>query len=224
MDDQKQRTSSLPPSQKQSARPNAFAPRVQRWLAALRARPPWYRSRAGRIVMLLLLFLLGVAAGLSALFWYGISGEGRIVIVPQSARGSIIVEANTDFVTQLVRQDLTNDGLPGEVKNVKVELKHGAEMIISGDDVNTVLGVQLVRHFTVYMQPYVQSCLLQARVTRADLGGLPVTTFVQSFQGSINRQLAQKPSGLPDGFIYCTAGVRTEPGGLFVTYQATAIS
>jgi hypothetical protein len=71
------------------------------------------------------------------------------------------------------------------------------------------------------VQPYVQDCMLQMRVLSADLGGIPVTSFAQSFQGGIDQQLAVKPAGLPGGFAYCTVGVRTEPGGMFITYQAT---
>lgn len=210
----------LPSRQRPALFSAPLLPLRLRWL-----RPRWPQSRPGRIIGLVLIFLLGVAVGLSALFWYGLSGEGQIVIVPQarSGQGNVIVEANAAFVTQLVRQDLANAGLPGEVRDVQVQLKHGAEMIISGENVNTVFGVTLSRHFTVYMQPYVKTCILQARVLRADLGGIPVTTFVQSLQGSINQQLAQKPSGLPEGFFYCTVGVRTEPGGLFITYQATPL-
>ncbi len=184
-------------------------------------RAPKRRSCLGRILLWLFVWLFGVAVGLGALLWYGLTAEGPLVIVPQSAQGNVIIEANAAFVTQLVQQNIASAGLPGDIKNVKVELEHGAELIISGDDVNTVLGVPVSRHFTVNMQPYVQSCTLQIRVTHADLGGLPITTFVQSFQSSINAQLGQKPGGLPSGFTYCTVGVHTEPGGLFITYQIT---
>ena len=183
---------------------------------------PTRRSCLGRIVVLLLVWLFGVAVGLGALFWYGLSATGPLVLVPKTAHGNVIVEADAAFVTQLVQQDLASAGLPGKVQNVRVELKNGAAMIISGDDTSVVLGVTLTRHFTVNVQPYVQSCLLQMRVTHADLGGLPVTTFVQTFQSSINAQLSQKPGALPGNMTYCAVGVRTEPGGLFLTYQVTA--
>lgn len=192
--------------------------------ASLPQAPPRRSSRLKRILVLLLVWLFGVGVGLSALLWYGLSAAGPLVIVPQSAQGNVIIEANTAFVKQLVQQELGNAGLPGKVENVRVELEHDNELIITGDDVNVLLGVSISRHFTVDMQPYVQSCALQMRVTHADLGGLPVTAFVQAFENNINAQLAQKPGGLPRGFTYCTVGVRTEPGGLFVTYQAVAIS
>lgn len=181
------------------------------------------RGRLSRIIVPLFMLLLGIAIGLSALLWYGFSGEGPLVIIPPSARGNVIIEADKDFVTQLVQKDLADAGLPGQVTNVQVELERGAEIIITGSDTYSLLGAQLTRHFTVNVQPYVQSCTLQMRVTHADLGGIPVTTTVQSFEGDINRQLGQKPDTLPGGFTYCTVGVRTEPGGLFITYQATPV-
>ncbi len=177
------------------------------------------RSCLGRIGTLALVWLFGVAVGLGALFWYGISAAGPLVLVPKTTQGNVIVEADSAFVTQLVQQDLANAGLPGQVQNVRVELEHGAEVIISGDDTASVLGTTVTRHFTINAQPYVQTCVLQIHVTHADLGGLPVTTFAQSFESSINAQLAQKPSALPSNLKYCATNVRTEPGGLFITYQ-----
>lgn len=195
-------------------------PRPQRFRRTRR----WLRSRAGRIVIPLLALLVGLAIGLTSVIWYGLSGEGPVLVIPPSARGNLIIEADKDFVTQLVRKDLSNAGLPGQVKNVTVDLDHGAMIVIQGDDAYSVLGVSISRHFTVDVQPYVQSCILQVRVTHADLGGIPVTTFVQSFQGNINQELAQKPAGLPNGFTYCTVGVRTEPVGMYITYEAIPIS
>jgi hypothetical protein len=195
-------------------------PRPQR----LRRTRRFLRSRTGRIVLPVLALLIGFAVGLSSLIWYGLSGEGPLVIVPPAARGNLVIQADKDFVTQLVRADLANAGLPGKVENVKVTLQHGAQIVVEGDDLYSVFGVSVSRHFTVNVQPYVQACILQVRVVSANLGGIPVTTFVQSFQGNVNRQLAKKPTGLPEGFAYCTVGVRTEPGGMFVTYQAIPVT
>lgn len=209
-----------------SLEPTASQARLTRHLQSLYEQEPAPRPRRklriGRILLWLLVWLFGVAVGLSALLWYGLSAAGPLVLVPQSSQGNVIIEANAAFVTQLVQQEIGSAGFPGEVKNVHVELEHDVELIITGDDVNTILGVPISRHFTVNMQPYVQSCVLQMRITHADLGGLPITTFVQSFESGLNAQLAQKPSGLPNGFTYCTVGVRTEPGGLFITYQVAA--
>lgn len=197
----------LPPARKQRLR------RTRRWL----------RSRTGRIVVPLVALVLGLAVGLSSVIWYGLSGEGPLVIVPPAAQGNLVIDANKDFVTQLVRNDITGAGLPGHVQNVTVTLVHGAKMVIQGDDVYPVMFLTITKHFTVDVQPYVQSCVLQIRVTHADLSGIPVTTFVQSFQSKVNQELAKKPAGLPGGFAYCTVGVRTEPGGMFITYQAVPV-
>lgn len=184
----------------------------------------WLRSRTGRVVIPLLTLLLGLAIGLTAVIWYGLSGEGSLVAVVPAAQGNLIVDANKDFVSQLVRDNLNSAGLPGKVQNVKVTLKHGALIVIEGDDVYPVLFTSITKHFTIDVQPYVRSCVLQVRITHADLSGIPVTTFVQNFQSKINQQLAQKPAGLPGGFTYCTVGVTTEPGGMYITYQAVPVS
>lgn len=183
----------------------------------------WLRSRTGRVVIPLVTLLIGLAVGLSSVVWYGLSGEGALVIVSPAAQGNLVVDANKDFVTQLVRNNISDAGLPGHVQNVRVDLVHGAKLVVQGDDVYPILFVNVTKHFTVDVQPYVQSCILQIRITHADLGGIPVTTFVQTFQGKINTQLAAKPAGLPSGFTYCTVGVRTEPGGMFVTYRAIPV-
>lgn len=183
------------------------------------------RARLLRIGVPLLTFLLGLAIGLTSLLWYGLSATGPLVIVPPSAaQGDLIIEADKSFVTQLVRNDLSTAGLPGKVENVSVDLDHGAKMVIQGDDLYSVFGVNVSRHFTITVQPYVQRCVLQMRVLSADLGGISVTGFAQSFQGKINQDLAVKPAGLPGGFTYCTVGVRTEPGGMFITYRASAVT
>jgi len=194
--------------------------------ARFRKTRRWLRSRPGRIVIPVVTLLLGLVIGLSSLLWYGLSGEGPVVIVPPAATGSILVEVNKDFLTQVVRNNIASSAasLPGKLENVNLTLKSGAQMIITGDDVYSVLGIQLSRQLTIDVQPYVQSCLVETRITHADLGGIPITTFVQSFSGNINKQFAIKPSGLPAGFSYCTSGVRTEAGGMFITYQAKALS
>jgi hypothetical protein len=184
----------------------------------------WLRSRTGRVVLPLLTLLIGLAIGLASVIWYGLSGEGPLVTVVPAAKGNLVVDANAAFVSQLVRNNLATAGLPGKVQNITVELEHGAKMIVQGDDVYPVLFVNVTKHFTIDLQPYVQSCILQVRITHADLSGIPVTTFVQTFQGKINQQLAKKASGLPTGFTYCTVGVTTEPGGMYITYLAVAVT
>lgn len=184
----------------------------------------WLRTRWGRIIVPLVTLLLGFGLGLSALLWYGYSGEGQLVIVPATRTGNIIIEADRSFITNLVEKNLRASGLPGEVKNVQVDLAHGDQMTINGDDVYNLIATQISRHFTLIVQPYVQSCVLQIHIVHADTDGISVTGFAQSFQDGINQPLQKKPAGLPAGFTYCTTGVRTEPVGMFITYQATPTS
>ncbi|HEY3992402.1 MAG TPA: hypothetical protein VGM01_05925 [Ktedonobacteraceae bacterium] len=190
----------------------------------LRRTRRWLRSRSGRVVIPLLALLIGLAIGLTSVIWYGLSGEGPLVAVLPAAQGNLVVDANKDFVSQLVLSNLANAGIPGHMQNVTVTLKHGALIVIQGEDVYPIFFTSITKPFTVDVQPYTHNCILQVRITHADFSGIPVTSFVQSFQSKINQQLAEKPTGLPNGFTYCTVGVSTEPGGMYITYQATPVT
>jgi hypothetical protein len=183
----------------------------------------WLRSRTGRVLIPLITLIVGIALGITALFLFGESGVGPIIVVPVSAKGAIIVEADRVFITQLVRKNLNNSGMPGQIQNVNVNLTQGSQMIVSGQDVFSILGVQVIRPFTFVVQFYVSSCVLKIHIVHADFSNIPVTHFAQSFESQINQQLQKRPEGLPGDFQYCTTGVRTEPDGVFVTYSATPV-
>lgn len=180
----------------------------------------WLRSQTGRILIPLITLLMGIALGIMALFLFGESGVGPIIVVPVSSRGDIIVEADRIFINQLMRKNLISSGMPGQIQNVNVNLTQGSQMMVSGEDEFSILGVQVIRPFTFIVQLYVSSCLLKIHIVHADFSNLPVTRFAQNFESQINQQLQQRPEGLPSGFQYCTTGVRTEPAGIFVTYTA----
>ena len=183
----------------------------------------WLRSRTGRIVIPLIALLIGVVLGVTTIFLFGESGIGPIINAPGSSKGDIIVEADRIFITQLVTKNLTSSGMPGQIQNVNVNLKEGSQMIVSGEDVLKIFGIQVNRPFTFDVQLYVSSCFLKIRIVHADFSNIPVTSFAQSFESQINQQLQQKPEGLPSGFQYCTTGVRTEPAGIFVIYAAIPV-
>jgi hypothetical protein len=183
----------------------------------------WLRSRTGRVLIPLIALLVGIALGITALFFLGESGVGSIVVVPTSSRGNIIVEADRTFITQLVRQNLNNSGMPGQIQNVDVSLTQNSQMVVSGEDIFSILGVQVSRPFTFTVQLYVNSCVLKIHIVHADFSNIPVTRFAQNFESQINQQLQKRPEGLPSGFQYCTTGVRTEPAGMFVMFIATPV-
>jgi hypothetical protein len=183
----------------------------------------WLRSRAGRVLIPLAALMVGIALGVAAIFLFGESGVGPIIVVPASSKGDIIVEADRSFITQLVTKNLNSSGMPGQIRRVNVNLTQGSQMTVSGVDVFSILGVNVIRPFTFIVQPYVSSCVLKIHIVHANFSNIPVTRFAQSFESQINQQLQKRPEGLPGGFQYCTTGVRTEPAGMFVTYTATPI-
>jgi hypothetical protein len=199
-------------------------PPPSRFRAFMQGIRAWLRTRTGRIVVPVIALLLGILIGILSLLLYGLSGDGKLVAVPKAGSGNIIVEANKSFLTQIITYNLRQSGLPGTVQNVDVELSRNSQITVSADDVfTTILGIPISKRFTVVVQLFATSCYPQVHITHADLSGIPVTGFVQTFEGNINTQLREKPSGLPNGFNYCASGVRTEPGGAFITYQAIPV-
>lgn len=180
----------------------------------------WMRSRTGRIVIPLVALLLGIIIGITSLFLYGLSGEGKSLPVPGPGRTDISVVADRSFITSIVSMNLRESGLPGTVQNVQVDLASGDQITINADDAFNLLGLGFTKHFTVVVQPYIGNCSLQVHVTHADLSSIPVTGFVSAFETSINQQLQQKPGDLPQGFQYCATSVSTQPAGLLLTYSA----
>ncbi len=186
----------------------------------------WLRSRVGRIILPIVTLLLGVGIGVAAILLYAllIATEGRVLITPLPPPGAdIVAQVGPTYITHLVDKDIRASGVPGDIENVRVKLVRGDQMTITGDDQLGALGIGVTRHFTIVVQPFVRSCQLQMHVLHADMGGIPVTGFVATFEDQVNQQLQVKPTGLPKGFVYCTTSVRTEPQGMFVTYSATPV-
>lgn len=183
----------------------------------------WLRSRTGRSVVPLIALFMGIFIAIAGLFLYGSSGEGQRVVGPAPTNGAIIIRVDRAFLTQLVTQNLRESGMPGHIQNVRVDLAQGDLMTINGDDVFTLVAVQVTKHFVLVVQPYVSECVLQVHVVHGDVSSIPVTGFAQIFENHVNEQLRKKPEGLPSGFVYCTTGVRTDPTAMFVTYAATPV-
>lgn len=231
MDSKPTPTSHAPKEPSHSLPPSPRLPRfvvLRRWLRSLQRWPrsfrKWLHSRTGRIVVPLVAFILGIALSIGVLLLIGSSGDGRHIQAPVPGKGDIIIEADRAFLTHLISMDLRDAGLPGTIQNVQVSLVQGDQMTINGDDVFSMLGIGISRPFTVVVQPYVTSCVLQIHVVHADLSGIPVTGFTPTFESQINRQLSTKPTGLPSGFNYCATAVRTQTDGMFVTYAAIPVA
>src|SRR5438874_2203588 len=77
----------------------------------------WLRSRTGRIIVPLVALVLGIVIGILSLLFYGLSGEGQVLLVPISGKGDIVVEADKAFLTHLIEMNLRNAGMPGTIKN-----------------------------------------------------------------------------------------------------------
>jgi hypothetical protein len=186
---------------------------------------PWLRTRTGRIVVPSVALVLGILLGVLGILLYALAisgGQPLKVASPSSTPGNIVVQVDTAYLTDLVKQNLGTSGMPGSISDVNVTLSNGAQMTITGNDRFSLLGIGITRPFTLIVQPYVSACYLQMHVIHADLSAIPVTGLVQTFESSINAQL-RSVATLPQGFTYCAVGVRTEPNSMFITYSATPL-
>lgn len=187
---------------------------------------PARKRRSGRVLRIIvpiITLLLGIAIGIISLLLFGLSGEGQALPVPGPGKTDISVVADKAFITSLITVKLRQSGLPGTVQNVQVDLASGDQLTINGDDGFNIMGLGFTKHFTVIVQPYVSNCSLQIHVTHADLSSIPVTSFVSTFEASVNQQFQQKPTSLPQGFQYCATSASTQPTGILLTYSAIPV-
>jgi hypothetical protein len=186
----------------------------------------WLRTRNGRIALPIATFLLGILLGISCLLLYALSIAGDVAPLPPGTlrSGAITVQVSPVYMAALAQQKLASAGMPGTVQNVQVRLVRDGPITVTGEDQFSLLGLSMMKHFTLILQPYVQTCQLQVHVLHADMGGIPVTGLVAAFESQINQELRVKVSELPKGFLYCTVGVQTEPQALFIVYSATPIA
>jgi hypothetical protein len=171
-------------------------------------------------------FLLGLVIGFGGLLLYASASQSDrppVTVSPASSQEAIHTQISSAFITQLVKKNISSAGLPGQISNVQVALTKDSPMTITGDDQVDVMGIAITRHFTVTLQPLVQSCRPHVHVLHADMGGIPVTGFVTSFESQIDQQIQFKTSDLPPGFTYCATSVQTETNALSVNMSATPI-
>ncbi len=180
---------------------------------------------AGRVILFIIAFLVGVLVTLAGVFGYILffaSGNTQPVVSSSSnAAGAILIETKTTYMTQVVQKNMNTSSLPGQISNAQVSFTHNGPMVITANLQIGLLGVSTTRQLSLSLQPYISSCELHLHVVQADLQGFPITAFVQSFEGQINNQMQMKATGLPPGFKYCVTNVHTEPDGLYLTYSAT---
>jgi hypothetical protein len=101
--------SSIPLPTQQEAQTTLSKPRFTRVRGCL-------RSQTGRVLIPLITLVVRVALGIMTVFLFRESGVGSIVVVPVSSMGDIIVEADRTFINQLVRKNLVNSGMPGQIQ------------------------------------------------------------------------------------------------------------
>lgn len=186
-----------------------------------RSSPPRWRHLLVLIVTFFVGLLIG-AGGLLGLFLF--SSSDRLPVGTQTgsatSESKLVVQASQAYVTKLVTENFATANLPGQIKNVQVQMENNAPITITGDEQVSFLGLGMSRPFTLKVQVYTEACRLRVHILHADLGGLPLTSFATQYETTINQQLESKMTGLPAGFIYCMTSVQTAPDALTVTVSA----
>src|SRR2546421_4947044 len=116
----------------------------------------WLRSRTGRIIVPLVALVFGIAIGIASLLFYGLSGEGTVLIVPAPGKGDLIIEADKALLTHIVDMNLRDAGMPGHISNVAVDLALGDQMTIGGGGGFCFLGICVKTPFPIVVEPYVR--------------------------------------------------------------------
>lgn len=98
-------------------------------------------------------------------------------------------------------------------------------MTITGNYQYSILGIISVSEpLSVQVQPLAEKCYPQLHIVRGSFSGLPITTFVTSFEKSINEQLQQITKSVPVKFTYCLTGMRTDNTGLIATLKVSNLA
>src|SRR5258708_1237027 len=175
---------------------------------------------------MVLTFFLGLVVGVVGILLVGVtfSADRSASTAPApSGNDAVVVHVSATYITQIVQKNIHSCGIPGaaNISNTRVSLKPNAPMTINGDEQFGFLGTRVV---TINVQPSAQNCRMHMQVLHVDVGGMSITGLVAgTIENTINQQIHLQATDLPQGFIYCATGVRTEAGALVVTYSATPV-
>jgi len=149
-------------------------------------------------------------------------GDKEIIRVPASnGNDAIIIQVSASYLAQTIQKSMQSSGLPGDIKNVKVSFNRNNQVIVAGDNQVSILGLNITKHFTVVLQPFVQDCQIHVRVLHADLDGIPTTALVALLETQVDQQLQAMMLAMPKGFTYCASNVRADRQRLEIVYSAT---
>ena len=155
-----------------------------------------------------------------------------------------------DVLKPLLQKELSGFRLPGDIRlpgNInKVQVQLSDSDRLGSVQVTTIADyeVPIPTPFSILFRStkahvtvtpvaqlfIVQHCQLKAKVLSLVFLGVPIVGswsppatagLKAAIEEQINPQLRVKTNDLPPGFVYCVTGIRSKPGGLFVTLSAT---
>ena len=187
------------------------------------------RRRLRPLLRLVLTFFIGFMLGILVILVFLLSLGGNNTLLPvsptASPAGNVIIHVDSTILVPLVEQGWKQSNIPGSISQVRVQFTAGDLMTISGNYHYTVFGIlPITEPFSVQVQPLAEKCYPQLHIVRGSFSGIPITTFVTSFEKSINQQLQQIAKSVPVKFTYCLTGIRTDNTGLIATLKVSNLA
>lgn len=187
------------------------------------------RRRIRRLLRPVLIFFIGFLLGMLVILLFLTSIEGSNALVPSSSAassdGNVVVHVDSTIVVPLVEQGWQQSNTPGSISQVHVQFTAGDLMTITGNYHYTLLGIIPINEpFSVLIQPLAEKCYPQLHIVRGSFSGISITTFVTSFEKSINQQIQQIAKSVPVKFTYCLTELRTDNTGLIATLNVSNLA
>lgn len=187
------------------------------------------RRRLRPLLRLVLTFFIGFMLGILVILVFLLSIGGNNALLPLSSTagpaGNVTVHVDSTILVPLVEQGWKQSNIPGSISQVHVQFTAGDLVTITGNYHYSILGILPVNEpFSVQVQPLAEKCYPQLHIVRGSFSGIPITTFVTSFEKSINQQLQQIAKSVPVKFTYCLTGMRTDNTGLIATLKVSNLA
>jgi hypothetical protein len=189
----------------------------------------FFRRRVRPILRLVLVFFIGFLLGIVVLSVFLLSLGGSNVSLPTTSpgksSGNVIVHVDSTILVPLVEKGWQQSNIPGSISQVQVQFTAGDLMTITGKYQYTLLGIiPITEPFSVQIQPVAQNCYPQLHVVKGSISGISITSFITSFQNTINQQLQQVVKSMPVTFTYCLIALHTDSSGLIATLEVSHLA
>jgi hypothetical protein len=189
----------------------------------------FFRRRVRPVLRLVLVFFIGFLLGILilSLFLFSLGGSNTPLPTssPDKSSGNVIVHVDSTILVPLIDNGWQQSNIPGSISQVQVQFTAGDLMTITGKYQYTVFGIiPITEPFSVQIQPVAQNCYPQFHVVKGSISGISITSFIASFQNTINQQLQQTVKSMPVKFTYCLISLHTDSSGLIAALEVSHLA